>query len=157
VAASQVRWYPVLSDGYTLSRDSAVISTAKNNSTVLGIVDVSGDGRVDLVTSQRDGDQTCFYVRLSTNTGFGPDSAGRPWSCTNNPTFNAYLADVDGDGHVDLVLEVPGNGLRLYDVRLNTGTSFVRTGDVVSLPEQRIIGVLDVTGDVKCDLVSTPV
>ncbi len=123
------------------------------------LVDMNGDGRLDIVGFRRDG----VYVAHSTGSSFtapkkwsgsfGLDSSGAGWRVDRDPRV---VTDVDGDGRPDIV------GFRqdgVYVAR-NTGSSFAAaqrwTTDFGS--REWTLGVMpravvDVNGDGRADVV----
>lgn len=131
----------------------------------VGVADVTGDGKADLVTVHTSG---YAYVYPGTSTGaFGSGVASfsgtldlaLPDGVGHEPVD---VADVNGDGKADLVT-VHTNGYAYVYPGTSTGafnsavSSFAGTLNT-SLFDQtghEIIGVLDITGDGKGDLVTT--
>lgn len=104
--------------------------------TLLG--DVNGDGRADFVWNQLQSGSNRLYVGIS--NGDGTFAFTQPVTHPESPVegwgnYTAHLADVDGDGHADLVWSYLGNDNKTYvgvgngdgtfafpSVRVRTGT-----------------------------------
>ena len=131
---------------------------------IVGVVDVTGNGRADLVSVNTNG--TAYVWPGTANGNFGPAVA----------SFSGTLdfANIDGSGHYIVgVADVTGNG-RADLVSANTnGTAYVWPGsakghfssavasfngtlDLANVDGlgHYIVGVADVTGDGRADLVS---
>jgi hypothetical protein len=74
--------------------------------------DVTGDGRTDVYLCAIEGSN-----RLFRNLGawvFEDVTFGAGVACTNQPSTGAVLADTDGDGDLDLLVNALGGGTRLF-------------------------------------------
>lgn len=113
-----------------------------------GLADVTGDGKADLITN----DGSVWLVAFSTGssfTGFGVGLNGWPkgdW---------AGLADANGDGKADIIVHDPINAT--FSVAISGGTGmFGSPGTGTWLwgwGSGDWVGVADITGDKKADLV----
>ncbi len=129
-----------------------------------GLADVTGDGKVDVLSFQRGG----LYVWESSGTGIVGTNASKrggyqQWSAENwAPATRTHgLADVTGDGKVD-VLSFQQGGLYVWE---SSGTGIVGTNASKRggyqqwsaenwAPATRTHGLADVTGDGKVDILS---
>ena len=146
-------WQARLSTGSAFSYNGDWTSTTTPNVTPVGMADVNGDGKDDLVLQYDLGYTRCWQARLSTGSGFV--SYG-DWTSTTTPNVTPVgLADVNNDGKADLVLQYDNNGLRNWQARLSTGSSFAWSGDWTSTgsPNVTPAGLADVNGDRKADLI----
>ncbi|NVB77684.1 MAG: VCBS repeat domain-containing M23 family metallopeptidase [Kofleriaceae bacterium] len=131
----------------------------------VGAADVNGDGRADLVSVHSNG---TAYVYLGTSSGaFGTrvDSFAGTMSLATVDGLDGHVpvgvADVDGDGRADLVTHHTNGTVYVYR-GTSTGAfsggvpSFAGTmamGQFGAAGHQ-VVGVLDITGDGKADLVT---
>lgn len=79
------------------------------------LADVDGDGRPDVVLSH--GDSTHISVLLNRGDGAFAPGPGSPFD-VGLPAFDAEAADVDGDGHADLVVATVDTGAHGYPSRV---------------------------------------
>ncbi|NYT27997.1 MAG: VCBS repeat-containing protein [Candidatus Thiodubiliella endoseptemdiera] len=124
------------------------------------LADIDGDGDLDLVVGKDDG--TLKYYQ---NTGTTSNPAYEVKTGGNNP-FNGIdvvggystpnLADIDGDGDLDLVVGGVGGTLKYYQ---NTGTTYeAKTGDSNPFNGINVVNysspiLVDIDGDGDLDLV----
>lgn len=123
------------------------------------LIDVTGDGRLDVVGFANDG----VYVAVNTgssfrapvrwSSAFGSAASAGGWRPASNPRT---LADVNGDGRADVI----GYGAKGVYVALSSGNGFgapVRwTADFASsswLPARYPRAMVDVDGDGRADVV----
>jgi hypothetical protein len=69
------------------------------------VADLNGDGKVDIVSPNLEGDNVTILLRDG-NGGFRQPS-GSPFPCGDSP-FNVAIGDVNADGHPDLANEPRG-------------------------------------------------
>jgi hypothetical protein len=115
------------------------------------ISDFDGDGRADVLRRFRADGRDHFIVNRSIGSSFGPATE---WTSTDNTGYQVFFADVNGDRLPDFVLQLDYGGRSLWDVRINTGTSFVRTTDVLATAPQTALAIVDFNGDGRADLLS---
>ena len=131
---------------------------------VHGLADVTGDGKVDILSFQRGG----LYVWESSGSGIVGTNASKrggyqQWSAENwAPATRAHgLADVTGDGKVD-ILSFQRGGLYVWESSGSgiVGTNTNKRGGYQQwsaenwAPATRAHGLADVTGDGKVDILS---
>lgn len=141
-----------------------------SNQNAIGIGDVNGDGKADFIKALSSG---TVQVALQGAGGFGAyttwRSSGYPVVRIEDPSpFNYYgdrisvakamrLLDVNGDGFQDLLIEsgqtVYGDGPSNLTVWLSTGSAFQPWTSFSSGSRQNAIGMGDVNGDGRADLV----
>lgn len=122
--------------------------------------DVNGDGNADLISKGQAGawNEGWLYVSLSKGNGF------QPWTWTSayrmlHVNDTSWLADVNGDGKVDLIAKgQPGasNAGYIY-ISLSTGSGFgpwTWTSGARMVNDKDSQWFADVNGDNKADLIS---
>ena len=119
--------------------------------------DVNGDGRLDLVTANYNQDNVT--VLLGAGTGGFTKAPGSPFAVGATTPTSVVLADVNGDGRLDLataneyshtVSVLLGDGTAGFTAA--TGSPFATAG-TNSFPGSVVSG--DVNGDGRVDLVTT--
>jgi len=122
------------------------------------LVDINADGLPDLVYTPEDG-QHRFYL----NRGHGRWAA-TPLLPTNSPAErlsnpNVRMADMNGDGRVDLLVKASGTGAPLYYYRNQPGTDWAKedrvdfgTAPAFDLNDPNL-QLLDVNNDHRIDVV----
>ena len=93
------------------------IGTTDVTTSAVAVANMNGDGHPDLIVGH-DGEPTQLFLNTGvTNNPFG----GTPQNITpSEPTTSLAVADVNGDGHLDLVVGNSGVPTQLY---LNNGSS----------------------------------
>ncbi|KRE45206.1 hypothetical protein ASG85_31765 [Paenibacillus sp. Soil724D2] len=119
--------------------------------------DVNGDGRTDLVVSDESG-----AVRLLPQLASGRFSkpavllaGGKPLQLPGGPAA-PFVADVDGDGKLDLVLGGADGQVWLYKGRSAAGLTLNQGSAIITLPNKATHAapsVRDINGDGRLDLV----
>jgi len=129
-----------LNDGHGFfERSTAALSLESNER--IALIDIDGDGDLDAYL--------WYSGRLYTNDGRGNFSLSTT-ALPESPEFG----DLDGDGHVDVLSVLPGQGFRVY---LNDGEgAFAEHG---FLPNSKLlfgyVAFVDVDGDRDADVVFT--
>lgn len=116
--------------------ETDTLPSVEHSGRILGLVtgDVNNDGNIDLIYSRRTSPTGLF---LLLGNGGGTSGNDLRWTYLNNswtsrPSGSFYqmnLADVDGDGDLDLLAAKEDNGLHLYlgDGSEDPGTGFTWT------------------------------
>ncbi|NEW08803.1 VCBS repeat-containing protein [Paenibacillus sp. SYP-B3998] len=119
--------------------------------------DVNGDGRKDLVVSDESG-AVRFLPQLASGK-FGKPAAvlagGKPLQLPGGPAA-AAVADIHGDGKLDLVLGEADGRVRLYKGRSAAGLDLEEGSVIITLPRNATNAapaVRDMNGDGRPDLV----
>ena len=135
-----------------------------NGHYIVGVSDVNGDGRADLVTvtngnayvykGGRDGKFTDGVVSFNGTLDSANVNGG-------NGHYIVGVSDINGDGRADLVTVAKNGNAYVYkggkDYKFTDGTvSFDGTLDTANIDGtgHYIVGVSDVNGDGKADLIS---
>jgi hypothetical protein len=113
--------------------------------------DVDGDGGCDLYFCNLDG-PNALYRNLG-SWKFEEIAARAGVACKENASTGAVLADVDGDGHLDLLVSSIGRGVRLF---LNDGkgafTENTAAAGLASHTGSMSMALADIDGDGDLDL-----
>ncbi|MBX3732049.1 MAG: VCBS repeat-containing protein [Verrucomicrobiae bacterium] len=132
-----------------LSGDAFLTNAVAHNGSGVAIADVDGDGLPDLFFCSLEGPNRLF--RNLGNWRFEALDAG-PAACADQLSTGAAFADVDGDGHPDLLVNGIASGTRLF---LNDGRGrwSERTDSGLSLTNTPMsMALADVDGDGDLDL-----
>ena len=116
--------------------------------------DWDGDGRLDVALQnvhRADGrDPSDFYVQQADGTfqatGLLPESAG-----TRDPSF-AQLADLDGDGDLEMFSQGWPDPNRIYDVNLQGFTDVTNSFGLPALTRVKDAVIADLNGDLQMDI-----
>ena len=128
---------------------------AKSEGNGLDVGDVNGDGLPDLVLGNSgEKGQNFLWINDRENPGFFIDHTAQGLPLVNDATQSVKLADLDGDGDLDMVLgnEVPPNRLLLNDGK----GRFTEVAEQLDLPEllhTREVIVLDADNDGDLDII----
>lgn len=113
--------------------------------------DMDGDGRCDLYFCGLDGPNVLYRNRG--NWQFEDITAAAGVACPGLDATGAVFADVDGDGHLDLLVSGIGQGVRLFH---NDGhgrfTDITATAGLASTSASLTMTLADVDGDGALDL-----
>ena len=143
VAGDSLRIYPNLGNG-RLGPPHACPASYQNR---IAAADLNGDGAPDLVAVGGAG-----VAQVLLNSGDGRFAPGDAYTASPPYWAQPLLADVDGDGHADLVMADYDS---LLVVRYGDGAGgFTRTSypDIAGTPRQ--VGIADLDGDGRADLVT---
>ena len=144
---------PPETSGITFSNILSDATAAKNriteNGSGVAIGDVDGDGLCDIYFCRLEGPNV-LYRNLG-NWRFEDITAAAGVACDNQFSTGALLADIDGDGDLDLLVNSIGGGTRLF---LNDGhahfTEFVDSGLGTQLGAMSMaMGDIDGDGDLE--------
>src|SRR6185503_7124682 len=125
------------------------------NGSGVALGDVDGDGRCDIYLCRLDGRNNQLYRNLG-NWKFQDvaDSAGV--GCDHQNSTGAVLADIDGDGDLDLLVTSMGGGVRVFE---NDGQGHFKEvtaqAGVASKTAGMSMALADVDGDGDLDLYVT--
>jgi murein DD-endopeptidase MepM/ murein hydrolase activator NlpD len=131
----------------------------------VGAADVSGDGRADLVTVHATGTAHVYLGTASGALGARIDSFAGTMALATSTGQTGHvpvgLGDVDGDGRADLVTHHTDGHAYVYRGQASGAftsavASFAGTMAIgqFGAPGHQVVGVLDVTGDHRADLVT---
>jgi len=133
-----------------LAETRGLTNTIVNNGSGLAAGDVDGDGLCDLYFCSLDSGNKLF--RNLGNWRFEDITSSAGVSCTNQFSTGAVLADVDGDGNLDLLVNSIGGGTRLF---INDGKGqFTEKSDsgLVRRFGSTSMALADIDGDGDLDL-----
>ena len=129
----------------------STLGTESNRSASVRLGDVDGDGDLDAVVANgRHWPQQNF---LFINQGRGKFSVMRPLGIDRATTYACELADLDGDGDLDLAI---GNDMAFGQILLNDGAgNFAESGSFGKVASVRSLTVADVDSDGDNDILVT--
>lgn len=139
-------------DGSFRDVSDRILGNSEGNG--LDVGDVNGDGLPDIVIGNSgEQGQNFLWVNDPKRPGYFVDRTDR-LPQVNDATQSIKLADLDGDGDLDMVVgnEIPPNRLLINDGKGN----FTERADLLELPEplhSREVLAFDVDGDGDLDLV----
>lgn len=131
---------------------------------VVGLADVNGDGRADLVTAHSNGNVYVYPGGSTGSFGSGVASFNATFNLANRDGVGHYVvgvADVTGDGRADLVTANSNKNVYVYPGTASGAfgsyvSTFAGTFDLANIDGvgHYVVGVADVTGDGKADLIT---
>lgn len=120
----------------------------------LALVDLDGDGKLDIATTGGNLNQVAFTVLRNTSTSGAISFATKLETNTTAATYSIASADIDGDGKEDLIFGGPK--MIIYP---NTSTSgnitFAAPIDYTAAVNVNAIAIADIDGDAKKDICFT--
>ncbi len=145
------------SGGFTSSTET-LTTPVGSSETIVGAADLSGDGRVDLLTTPGGADTQVYYRLQDDQNKFGAANL------ITNGVRNLFIRDVNGDGKTDLVYtkEVfqSGSFSWFLQTKINQGnTTFTTNSAPLNSSAHYYTGMIslaDLTGDGRDDLI-TPI
>ncbi len=133
-----------------LSEELALSRTPANNGAGVALGDIDGDGRCDIYLCSLSGSNV-LYRNLG-DWKFEDVTASAGVACAGQISTGAVLADVDGDGDLDLLVNSLGGGTRLF---LNDGHGHFTESLKSGLQRQSgstSMALADIDGDGLLDL-----
>jgi len=126
--------------------------TGLSPQTAMGVGDVTGDGKADVASVESEGGGKYRYMLGTSN---GSNISSWNWTLTGmSDPVHMELGDVNGDGKADIVAaEESGLNSNRYMFGISTGSGFNWGYALTGLSWQSYMGVGDVTGDGKDDVV----
>jgi FG-GAP-like repeat/FG-GAP repeat len=146
-------WRVLLSNGTSYVDSGDWQTTNTPGVSVVGVGDLNGDGKADLIVQYDWGGSRRWQGWLSTGSSFAWNG---DWTTTNTPGVSVVgVGDLNGDGKADLIVQYDWGGLRRWQGRLSTGSSFAWNGDwqTTNTPGVSVVGVGDLNGDGHADLI----
>jgi hypothetical protein len=128
-----------------------LLETTSETSAGVSIGDLNGDGNLDIVLAK--GRHWPLVDRVLLGDGRGGFPAAHDLSATSDRSYSGRLADLDGDGDLDIVISNDDPDPKL--VYLNDGTGHFRVGSTYGRAEwsTRNAAVADFNGDDLPDIV----
>ena len=122
-----------------------------NRSASVRLGDIDGDGDLDAVVGNgRHWPQQNFVFF---NQGQAKFSVMRPLGVDRSPTYACELADLDGDGDLDIAT---GNDMALGKIFLNDGTGkFTEHSSFGAVSSVRSLTIADIDSDGDADILAT--
>ena len=105
--------YICMNDGR--GRFPACRALSSESATTIAAGDLNGDGLPDLVVPHRDGGQSYLFINNGQGDGKGGFAAKHPFGPDKSATRAIALADLNGDGRLDIVIgDEASGGASLY-------------------------------------------
>jgi len=140
-----------LADGSFSYRRIGSLGTAVERTASISVGDVDSDGDLDLVVAN--GRHWAGQNKVFLNDGRGSFQDERKLSSNQSTTYSAALADLDGDGDLDVVV---GNDRAASYVLVNDGSGqFVRGPQVGTISNTRSVTLADLDGEHGIDVILT--
>ncbi len=126
------------------------ITTAADNASDVGALDVDNDGDLDIISTSIDDGKLAWYE----NQGNGTFGTQTLISTTSNPATSLYIADLNGDGYEDIVT-TGGTGNKIT-WNMNNGDGTFSNDSLISnsVTNPYDIVVADLNGDAYPDLLA---
>jgi FG-GAP-like repeat len=130
---------------------SLLLETTSETSANVSFGDVNGDGHLDLVLAK--GRHWPLIDRVLLGDGHGGIRTAYDLGVASDRTYSGHLADLDGDGSLDVVISNDGPDPKL--VYLNDGQGHFRVGSTYGRPEweTRNASIADLNGDGRPDII----
>jgi hypothetical protein len=128
-----------------------LLETTSETSANVSIGDLNGDGHLDLVLAK--GRHWPLVDRVLLGDGHGHIAAAYDLGTASDRTYSGRLADLDGDGDLDVVISNDAPDPKL--VYLNDGKGHFAAGSTFGRPdwETRNASVADLNGDGQPDII----
>jgi gliding motility-associated-like protein len=120
----------------------------------LALVDLDGDGKLDIATTGGNLNQVAFTVLRNTSTSGTISFATKIETNTTAATYSIASADIDGDGKEDLIFGGPK--MIIYPNTSTVGNiTFATPIDYTAAVNVNAIAIADLDGDAKKDICFT--
>ncbi len=129
-------------------------SMEATGSSALSLADIDNDGDLDMISAGQN--NTTGSVSVRKNDGSGSFGAVVQYTSEGTQSFGVTLADIDGDGDLDLVSSGYDNKSGKVTIRLNNGSGVFGTAAQYTSEQydSRAISMTDIDGDGDLDMIS---